>query len=105
MYLKNELTVDSSAARGVSALRLPKDQIEQMSDFSVNHDCVESLFTAEVLIDDRLADLGAVCDLLYRGRFISSFSEHLSADNYQLLTALLGGHSYTADRGIPHSAR
>ena len=78
------------------------DGVEQRLDLAVDDDRVEPLLAAEVLVDDRLADLGRRRDLLDAGALEPLLGEQLAADVEQLLAPLLAGHP---GRGLPSAGR
>ena len=54
---------------------------------AVDDDRVQAFLAAEVLVDDRLRDLGALGDLLHRGRLVAALGEHGPPDLDQLARA------------------
>jgi hypothetical protein len=54
---------------------------------------VEALLAPKVLVDQRLGDLGALRDLLYRGRLKALLLEHAASDIDELLAPLLSRHT------------
>ena len=78
------------------------EAVEQELHLAVDDDGVEPLLAAEVLVDDRLADVGAGGDLLDRGRLVALLAEQLAADVEQLLAPLGAGHP---DPGARRAAR
>ena len=61
---------------------------EQLAHLSVDYDGVQALFAAEVLVDDRLGDLGASRELLDRRALEAALGEECPGDLDQLLTPL-----------------
>src|SRR5205085_2682124 len=62
---------------GVAARQRAGHAAEDTFHLAVDHDCVQTLFAAEVLVDDRLGNAGAGGKLLDRRRFEASFGEEL----------------------------
>ena len=56
------------------------DIVEQGTDLAVHDDGVQAFLAAEVLVDDRLGDLGAGRDLLDRGRLVPPLGEQATGD-------------------------
>src|SRR6266540_6331774 len=65
---------------------------EQRGDLAVDHDGVQALLAAEVLVDDRLGDAGPGGDLLDRGAVEAALGEESPGDLDQLLAAFGRGH-------------
>src|SRR5207249_11242438 len=71
------------------------DPFEDRPYLPVDHDRVEALLAAEVLIHNRLGDLRPRGDLLDRGRVEPALGEDSPADGDELFAALCGGHPYS----------
>ena len=76
------------AARGERSA----DAVQQGPDLPVDHDRVQPFLAAEVLVHDRLADLGLRGDLLDRGALEAPVGEQSAGHADELLTALGAGH-------------
>ena len=73
------------------------DAVEQATHLAVDHNGVQALFAAEVLVDDRLADAGLLRDLLDAGAVEALRGEQAAPDVEQLLASLFARH---ADAGV-----
>ena len=73
------------------------DAAHDVVHLAVDDHRVEAFLAAEVLVDDRLGDLGALGDLLDRGRLVAALGEDRAADLDELGTALASPDSRRFD--------
>jgi hypothetical protein len=75
------------------------EALEQALHLAVDDHGVEPLLAPEVLVDDRLGDVGADGDLLDGGGLVPALGEQLAADVEQLLPPLRAGHPHPGAGG------
>src|SRR6185295_14620372 len=70
------------------------DARDDVLDLAVHDDRVEAFLAAEVLVDDRLRDAGAVRDLLDRCGLVAALREHHPADVDELRAPCRRGEAW-----------